>query len=97
MANQTEEQLLDAVVYSGSVIRCSVEPLGSNPFVGAGFNQVTVEIGRRDEAGEHFRLSITTSMQTDGLTLQQIQGYALGHAQKLIEHTVRNTGKVEAQ
>ena len=93
---QQEEELLDAVVFTGSVIRCTIEPIGDRFALDTGFNQVKLEIGRPDDQGSQLRLSITTNMRTDGLTLSQIQGYALEHASKLVEHTRREIAKVES-
>ncbi|WP_454710971.1 hypothetical protein [Cupriavidus nantongensis] len=89
MNEDQEEKLLDKVVFTGRVVRCTVEPIYSEFYRGSSMSQVTVEIERPAIGSDDLpmRLSMATMVDTADKTLDRIQEIVLLHARKLLEHS----------
>lgn len=90
MTPEREEWLLDAIMFAGRVVRCTVEPFDTQAFGGKTASRVTVEVSR-DAAieSEDFpsRLTATFVFPTAGMTVEQIQDAAFERAQKMLTHS----------
>lgn len=90
MTPEREEWLLDAMMFTGRVTRCTVEPFDTTAFGGKTASRVTLELAR-DAAiqGEDFPSSLVATFvfPTAGKTIEQIQNEAFERAMKMLKHT----------
>lgn len=90
MTPEREEWLLDAMMFAGRVVRCTVEPFDTEAFGGKTASRVTMEISRKAAIeNEDFpsHLMATFVFPTAGMTIEQIQDAAFERAQKMLTHS----------